>query len=74
MTSASRDTHTEMLMLLAGSALLMVVFWAVLLGPMTKQRPPAGLRTAIGLLDGKSPQLQVLIENGLKSVSRSPMP
>jgi hypothetical protein len=52
-------------MLLAGSALLMVVFWAVLLGPMTKQRPPAGLRTAIELLDRKSPRLQGMIENGL---------
>ncbi len=70
MTSASRDTHTEMLMLLAGSALLMVVFWAVLLGPMTKQRPPAGLRTAIELLDKKTPWRQVLIANGLKPVLR----
>jgi hypothetical protein len=71
MISASRATHTEMLMPLAGSALLMVVFWAVLLGPVTKQRPPAGLRTAIELLDKKSPRLQVRSENGLKSVSRS---
>ena len=70
MTSASRDTHTEMLTLLAGSALLMVVFWAVLLGPMTKQRPPAGLRTAIELLDKKSPRNQARIENGLKALSR----
>jgi hypothetical protein len=58
-------------MLLAGSALLVMVFWAVLLGPMTKRRPPAGLRTAIELLDKKSPRLQVRTENGLKSVSRS---
>lgn len=65
MTRARQHTHTEMLMLLAGSALLMVVFWAVLLGPMTKQRPPAGLRTAIELLDRKSPRLQGMIENGL---------
>jgi len=71
MTSACRHTHTEMLILLAGSALLIVVLWAVLSGPMTEQRPPAGLRTAIELLDRKSPRLQVLIENGLKSVSRS---
>ncbi len=71
MTRARQHMHTEMLMLLAGSALLMTVLWAVLLGPMTKQRPPAGLRTAIELLDRKSPRLQVSIENGLKSVSRS---
>jgi hypothetical protein len=58
-------------MLLAGSALLMTVLWAVLLGPLVKQRPPAGLRTAIELLDRKSPRLQVMIENGLKPASRT---
>jgi hypothetical protein len=60
-----------MLIFLAGSALLMTVLWAVLLGPLVKQRPPAGLRTAIELLDRKSPRLQTLIESGSKSVSRA---
>jgi hypothetical protein len=71
MTRASRDTQRDMLILLAGSAMLMVVFWAVLLGPQMKQRPSAGLRTAIELLDKRSPRLQASSENGLKSVSRS---
>lgn len=71
MTRARQHTHTEMLIPLAGSALLMTVLWAALLGPISAQRPPAGLRTAIELLDRKTLRLHVLIENGLKSVLRS---
>ena len=67
MTRARPDTLTEMIMLLASSAVLV----AVLLGPVTKQRPPAGLRTAIELIGKKTPRLQSFSVNGLKSVSRS---
>jgi hypothetical protein len=56
-----------MIMLLSGA----VVLFAVLLGPLKSERPPAGVRTAIELI-GKKPSLPYsLSANGLKSVSRS---
>jgi hypothetical protein len=67
MIRATPDTLTESIMLLAGAAVLIVI----LLGPAASERPPAGLRTAIELISKKSPSLQSLSANGLKSVSRS---
>ena len=61
------DRLTEMLMLLTGAAALT----AVLLGPITREPLPAGVRTAIELIGKKQPLSYSLSANGLKSVSRS---
>ncbi len=67
MLRATPDTLRELIMLLTGTAVLV----AVLLGPITRERPPAGVRTAIELIGKKQSLSYSSSANGLKLVSRS---
>jgi hypothetical protein len=63
----SPRSRVKFINVIAGLAVLATLF------PMGDKLPekPAGVRTAIELIDKKAPKLHILTANGLKSVSRS---